>query len=59
MADPTATPGPAVKGPPETGSGFPLLGGIGSLFSFVVTLASLGMGLIGLGYWRRRLGQQS
>ena len=56
---PTATPGPTVEGPPKTGGGSPLPGGSGSLLSFVITLASLGIGLIGLGYWRWRLGQQS
>ena len=59
VADPTATPGPTVEGPPKTGGGFPLPGGGDRLLLFVIPLASLGMGLIGLGYWRRRLGQQS
>ena len=57
--DPTATPGATVEGPPQAGGGFPMPGGGGQLLIGIITLASLGMGLTGLGYWRRRLGQQS
>ncbi len=59
VVDPTATPGATVEGPPQAGGGFPLPGGSGSLLIGIITLASLGMSLTGLGYWRWRLGQQS
>ncbi len=57
VADPTATPGATVKGPPQAGGGFSMPGGDGQLLIGIITLASLGMSLTGLGYWRRRLGQ--